>query len=219
MKTSNSCENHLRMGDNKTGKPLQHYMSAYQTLDPQEISERCNIEFDNEKQTFYIRILGTEHAVTHPEFTMLNHDGKETENDYEKILVLRYLCEGKFFPSRGKQLSYREFPWGEIYYRNFEGRCLKRCAFTFGRDIKSFIKLIESNPHLYAESLGIGDASYRFEFLNGLYVSVILWQDEEFPPSAQILFDDNFVFAFTAEDLAVTGDILIERLKGLMPKQ
>jgi hypothetical protein len=68
--------------------------------------------------------------------------------------------------------------------------------------------------HLNAEPLPQGDAGYRFEFLNGLYLSIILWAgDDEFPPSAQILFDDNFVFAFTAEDLAAVGEVVIDRLK------
>ena len=35
----------------------------------------------------------------------------------------------------------------------------------------------------------------------------------EFPPNAQILFSDNFRYAFTAEDLAVVGDIVLGRMK------
>ncbi|MEG2633391.1 MAG: DUF3786 domain-containing protein, partial [Oscillospiraceae bacterium] len=35
---------------------------------------------------------------------------------------------------------------------------------------------------------------------------------EEFMPSAQILFSDNFALAFTAEDMAVVGDISIGAL-------
>jgi len=79
--------------------------------------------------------------------------------------------------------------------------------------------MIKSAPGLNAELLNAGDASCRLEFINGLFVTIILWrEDSEFPPSAQILFDDNFVFAFTAEDLAVTGEIMVDRLKRLMKK-
>jgi len=160
-------------------------------------------------------VLGTEHSVPHPEFALLDSDA-ETD-PYEKILFLRYLCEGKYFPSQGKSLSYNEIPWGSVYYRNFEGRGLKRFARVFGKDIQKFVKTIENNPGLRAEALNIGDASYRLEFINGLYISVILWgADDEFQPSAQILFDDNFVFAFTAEDIAVAAEVLTDRLKKLM---
>jgi hypothetical protein len=93
-----------------------------------------------------------------------------------------------------------------VYYRNFEGRCLRRCARVLGKDIKKFTEMIENNPKLRAQALKVGDASCRLEFINGLYITVILWgADDEFPPSAQLLFDDNFVFAFTAEDLSVAA--------------
>jgi len=212
--------------DNKTGNPLRHYEAIYQKLEPGEIAQRCNLEFNRETSRFSLRVLGTEYGVPHPEFALLNQDGKEEtdsgadpagEEPYEKILFLRYLCEGKYFPQQGKRLSYNEIPWGSVYYKNFEGRCLRRCARVFGKDIKKFAETIENNPNLRAEALNIGDASYRLEFINGLYISVILWgADDEFPPSAQLLFDDNFVFAFTAEDLAVAGEVLTDRLKRLM---
>ena len=214
------------MTDNKTGNPLRHYEAIYQKLEPGEIAQRCNLEFNRETSRFSLRVLGTEYGVPHPEFALLNQDGKEEtdsgadpagEEPYEKILFLRYLCEGKYFPQQGKRLSYNEIPWGSVYYKNFEGRCLRRCARVFGKDIKKFAETIENNPNLRAEALNIGDASYRLEFINGLYISVILWgADDEFPPSAQLLFDDNFVFAFTAEDLAVAGEVLTDRLKRLM---
>jgi hypothetical protein len=195
-------------------EPLSHYRAIYQGLDPREIAERCNVAFDG--SAFTLRMLGTEYRVSHPSFAPLDPDQNDTTSPYEKILFLRYLCEGTFAPSQGRQLSYNEFPSGSLYFRNFEGRCLKRCAFTFGNDLPGFVAMIQQNPHLAAVPLGIGDVAYRIDFLNGLCVSVILWQaDEEFPPSAQLLFDDNFASAFTAEDLAAVGDIFIGRLKKL----
>ena len=70
---------------------------------------------------------------------------------------------------------------------------------------------------LGARKLPHGDAGYEFEFLNGLYLQFLLWEgDEEFPPSAQILFSDNFPVAFVmGEDMAVVGDVSIGALKAL----
>jgi hypothetical protein len=206
--------------DNKTGRPLAHYSAIYASLDPQEVSRRCGLAFDAAAQVFSIRILGIEHKALFPSFDLLDMSGHTVTNPYEKILLLRYLCEGKLFPTTGKQLSYNEFPWGSVYHKNFESRCLKRCAAAFGRNIPRFKVLIEHNLPLKAIPLTAGNASYsaayRFEFINGLYINLILWgADDEFPPQAQILFDDNFVLAFSAEDLAVLGEVLIERLTGL----
>jgi hypothetical protein len=204
--------------DQKNRRPLEHYALLYKNLNPQETARRCNLPFDEKEPAFSLRILGREHRALYPDFALLDAAGERVKSPYENILFLRYLCEGKYFPSNSKQLSYNEIPWGNVYFRNFEGRCLKRCAFAFGKDIPAFKNRMEKNPWLRAESLGTGDAGYRFEFLNGLFVSIILWAaDDEFPPSAQILFDDNFVFAFTAEDIAVVGEVLIERLKKNFP--
>jgi hypothetical protein len=193
--------------------PFEHYARVYRGLDPREASARCGLSFDG--GAFRFRILGKEHRALFPEFSLIDSSGKTVETSYEKILFIRYLCEGKYFPSQGRRLAYNEIPWGGVYYRNFEGRCLKRCAFSFGKDIPGFRRLIEGNPGLRAEALEQGDAGYRFEFINGLFISLLLWAgDDEFPPSAQMLFDDNFVFAFTAEDLAAVGDVVIGRLKG-----
>jgi hypothetical protein len=39
---------------------------------------------------------------------------------------------------------------------------------------------------------------------------MIIWTgDEEFRPSAQILFSDNTPVAFSAEDAAVVGEVMI----------
>ncbi|GHV54796.1 hypothetical protein AGMMS49579_16100 [Spirochaetia bacterium] len=202
--------------DQKNRKPLEHYAGLYKNLTPQEIANRCNLLFDEKESAFSLRILGKEHRALYPEFALLDNEEKTVKSPYENILFLRYLCEGKYFPAQGKQLSYNEIPWGNVYYRNFEGRCLKRCAMSFGKDIPAFKNLMEKNSQLRAEAMRTGDAGYRFEFLNGLFVSIILWgADDEFPPSAQMLFDDNFVFAFTAEDIAVVGEVIIGGLKSL----
>lgn len=202
--------------DQKNSAPFEHYSRLYQNLDPAETSQRSGLVFDRDESAFKLRLLGKEYRALYPAFTLQAVDGTPPAGPGETILILRYLCEGKYFPPHGKSLSYHEIPWGAVYYRNFEGRCLKRCAFTFGTNIPAFKKTIQQNQQLRPQELTIGDASYRLEFINDLYITIILWAgDDEFPPSAQMLFDDNIVFAFTAEDLAVAGEILVERLKEL----
>ncbi|GHU52480.1 hypothetical protein FACS1894200_13030 [Spirochaetia bacterium] len=199
--------------------PLAHYQGIYEKLLPQEAAERCGLVFTGiaEGGYFHVRLMGTEYRAAFPSFELRSiKDGSIVENQPEKILIIRYLCEAQFVLCSGKQLSYNEVPSGPLYYRNFEGRCLKRAAFTFANDITGFRKIVKEKEErgLAVETLDKGDAGYRFEFLNGLYMSLLLWTgDEEFPPSAQMLFDDNFVFAFAAEDLAVVGEVAIRRLK------
>jgi hypothetical protein len=199
--------------------PLAHYQGLYEKLDPRSIAERCGLPFEQTgagEGFFLLRLLGTGYRAAFPVFDLrsVREPGETLGDPAERVLLSRYLCEGKYFASRGKQLSYNDVPSGPLYYRNFEGRCLKRAAFTFGNDPALFRRIVENLPGLRFEALDKGDAGYRFEFLNGLCMSLLLWAgDEEFPPSAQMLFDDNFVFAFAAEDLAVAGEVVIRRFK------
>ncbi|MDR1597015.1 MAG: DUF3786 domain-containing protein [Treponema sp.] len=201
--------------------PMAHYQGLYEKLSPPAAAERCGIGFEQTGEgegSFLLRLMGTEYRAAFPVFELRGQAGDLVPDSAERILLVRYLCEGKYFPSRGKRLSYNEVPSGPLYYRNFEGRCLKRAARTFGNDTALFRRILESVPGLRFEALDKGDAGYRagyrFEFLNGLFISLLIWAgDDEFPPSAQMLFDDNFVFAFTAEDLAVVGEVAIRRLK------
>jgi hypothetical protein len=131
----------------------------------------------------------------------------------EQALILRYLCEGRYTPSAGKFLSYREVPWGETYFSNFEGRCIKRLARIGGGNPAGFNAFFANNSGLHAAPVERAPG-WRFEFMTNLYFSFIVWQgDDEFPTQAQILFDDNIPSAFTAEDLAVAADIALSRIK------
>ena len=57
----------------------------------------------------------------------------------------------------------------------------------------------------------------RYPFYPGYQIQMILWEgDDEFPPSSQILFSDNFPVSFAAEDMAVMGDVIIGSLKAFL---
>ena len=207
-------------GLSMANRAMNHFQGIYRNLDPQEISSRCNLDFNGE--AFSLRLMGKSCQVLFPDFKLLaldprNSQATEITNSNDKILIMRYLCEGRYAESMGKQLSYREVPWGELYYPNFEGRCIKRLAYSFGKNLDVFIKIMETTEGLNAQKLNKGDAGYKFDFLNGLSMSFFIWAaDDEFPPSAQILFDDNFPLAFTAEDMSVVGDVAISHLKSFI---
>jgi hypothetical protein len=62
-----------------------------------------------------------------------------------------------------------------------------------------------------------GDAGYEFNFIGNFKIRILVWEgDDEFPPSAQVLYSDNFASGFAAEDRVVAGDILITTVKSYM---
>lgn len=205
--------------DNLERMPMEHYMEKYAAMDPAAAAARCAIPYDSEKKLFTIRMMGYEYQVSWPEFEVTPlTPGKKyyvlRDMGKAKILVMRYLLEGSAAPSTGKFLTYREIPWCEVYYKQFSGRCLSRLAFGFGFKLDAFKKAMEE---VGGKTLNYGDAGYEFELMNGLYMRFALWAgDDEFPPSSQILFSDNFPVAFHGEDMTVCGDVSIGTVKAVV---
>lgn len=206
--------------DSKERLPYEHYLKIYQETDPEEMSRRTGVPYDPQESVFTLKLLGVTYKVTYPGYQVCRADGEELgwfpleEKANARILVLRFLTEGTAAPSAGKFLTYREVPWGEVYFKQFQGRCLARLAFGFGNRQEGFAAAME---RLGAKRLSFGDISYELEFMEGLQVRLILWAgDEEFPPSAQILFADNLPVAFRhGEDLVVVADVVLDALKAL----
>lgn len=202
--------------DSKERMPWEHYMTEYKAADPKEIAARLSIPYDEEKKMFTLTFLGTEYSVSYPDFTVSHKEDDMgyyplEEMIYAKILTIRFLLRGAVSIGTGKYKTYREMPWGEVYLRQFDGRCIKRLAFTYGMRTGDFRKIME---HIHGKEISFGDVAYEVEIYPGYQIQMILWEgDEEFPPSSQILFSDNFPVSFAAEDMAVMGDVIIGSLK------
>ena len=194
--------------NNKEELPLEYYLAKFREGDPQEMADRCALPFDGER--FTIRLMGDTFTVSHPDYDI---QGDRAPTNPERILFLRYLLDGRSTPPTGAFLTYREFPWGEVYLQQFTGRCIKRFAFSYNAKPDLLARIMERLP---AHPVKMGDAGYELELMEGLSMQFILWLgDDEFPPNAQILFSENFRDAFTAEDMANIGDIVLNRMKAI----
>lgn len=208
----------VEKNNNKELIPLEHYLEEFKNADPEEISFRTGMVYDVERHVFLVTFLGREYEVSYPDYNIVCLDEKYSyspvlETNQAKILVIRFLLEGKKAVSTGKFLTYREVPWGELYYQPFNGRCMLRLAYSFSNKQEQFEQVCEK---IGAEKIKAGDIAYQFEVFPGYFIQFILWAgDDEFPPSSQILFSDNFTPAFHAEDLVVVCEVVIGTLKKL----
>jgi len=194
--------------NNKEELPLEFYLEKYKAGDPAEMAARCSLPYDAGTRTITVELLGEPFAVTHPDFTIV---GPTPLTNKERILFLRYLLDGRCVPGSGQYLAYQELPWGEVYLQQFTGRCIKRFAFSYGFKPDLLRRVMERMP---AKPVSRSDVGYEVALMGGLTIQFLLWLgDEEFPPNAQILFSDNFRYAFTAEDIANIGDIVLGRMK------
>ena len=200
----------MQVENHKEEVPFAHYEALFSALQPQDAVNRLGEEIWN-GQEFRVRLLGRDFSISHPKYEIRALDGGSIPPLPTQTFLLRYLLESKEVRWDGGWKTFREMPWGEMYITPYTGRVLTRAAFTFGTRIDAFRTACEK---MGAVPLKHGDAGYQFDFIGGYQMQILVWEgDEEFPPSAQVLYSDNFSEGFAPEDRVVAGDILISTIK------
>ena len=201
----------MHIENHKEEVPFAHYEEKFRTLEPAEAVARLGNIWNGSE--FTLTLLGRDFAIAHPDYAIRALDGGAIPPLPTQTFLLRYLLEGKTVADSGQWKTFREMPWGELYIKPYTGRVLTRAAFTFGTRIDAFRKGAEK---MGAKAVNHGDAGFEFHLIGGYRMQILVWAgDDEFPPSAQILYSDNFT-AFAAEDRVVAGDILITTVKSNM---
>ena len=202
----------MQIENHKEEVPFAHYEELFKALDPQEAAARTGAKWDGKE--FYVNLLGREFAISHPDYTIRALDDGKLPPLPTQTFLLRYLLESKSVAWGGQWKTFREMPWGEMYIKPYTGRVLTRAAFTFGTRVAAFRAAAEK---MGAELVKHGDAGFRFNLIGDYQMQILIWEgDDEFPPSAQILYSDNFADGFAAEDRVVAGDILISTVRTYM---
>ncbi|HSV49525.1 MAG TPA: DUF3786 domain-containing protein [Candidatus Acidoferrales bacterium] len=111
-------------------------------------------------------------------------------------------------PRNGNQVKFREFPGGVAYENAFVRKAVDPVA-------KSFCcheRLIDAGLMLGGKPLGFGQASVEIPALNLVPITYILWVDDDFPASANVLFDETANNYLNAEGLANLAELTTWRL-------
>ena len=202
----------MQIENHKEEVPFAHYEEQFKKLDPADAVARLNVKWD--EREFYVNLLGWEYAISHPECVIRAVDGGKLPPLPVQTFILRYLLESREIAWALTWKTFREMPWGEMYIKPYTGRVLTRAAFTFGFKLNAFRAACEK---MGAVPVKHGDAGFEFNLIGGYKMQILMWEgDDEFPPSAQILYSDNFAEGFAAEDRVVAGDILISTIKSCM---
>lgn len=200
----------MQVENHKEEVPFSFYEEKFRELQPEAVLGRLSgVAWDGKE--FTLTLLGRAFAISHPDYAIRALDGGVLPPLPTQTFLLRYLLESRDVAWKGEWKTFREMPWGEMYITPYTGRVLTRAAFTLGTRIAKFREAAEK---MEAEPVPHGDAGFRFTLVGGYQMQILVWEgDEEFPPSAQVLYSDNFAEGFAAEDRVVAGDILISTLK------
>ncbi len=126
------------------------------------------------------------------------------------ILTLHYLNSADGRHPTSKLKHFREFKDGHFYEPAFNRRTKDVLIRVFGEDPAPMIPAAEK---LKGKILQTGDASVELPYFPCVPVTCIVWRgDEEFPAEASVLFDETADLFFSAEDMAVAGQMAVLEL-------
>jgi len=114
-------------------------------------------------------------------------------------------------PETAKLVSFNQLVGGQAYYKAFVERSIQPIAKTFGHEPALLVeaaKLLGGTRHAH------GEYSTKIYSLPMVPLTIILWTEtEEFPASANVLFDSNANDYLSTEELAGLGGLTFLRLK------
>lgn len=173
------------------------------------------ISKDKEGRTLLVlNALNQKVSITWPEFTFSTEKAEAEVPIQQQVLYLHYLMGA--WSTRGQRptgewISFQEIPDGRFYMDAFQRRAKNPMVTTFGEKPDL---LLEVATELYGAVPFIqGDISAVVQALPLVPIALILWKgDEEFPPEASVLFDETADLFFSAEDMAVAGEMAVLEL-------
>jgi hypothetical protein len=131
----------------------------------------------------------------------------------EQILLSHYLLRATGEAPSGKLITFREIRDGHFYYDAFQRRARDPFLATFGQQPELFRAC---GQHLGGQVVNHADSAMSFQVLPRIAIQLSLWTgDDEFPPEATILFDQNIAGYLPAEDIAVVSGMLVYRLMAI----
>ncbi|MBI5250651.1 MAG: DUF3786 domain-containing protein [Desulfomonile tiedjei] len=197
LPTQDNYEQALRIG-----------LEIFDRRDPGRVAEKARARLVG--RSIIIPYLDREIALN-----VDTHRFSFTETDEEAptwlaILAIHYLNNADGRHPTGRLKHFREFKDGHFYEPAFNRRTKDILASVFGLDPAPMTTAAEK---LKGKLLQTGDAAVELSYFPCVPITCILWRgDEEFPAEATVLFDETADTFFSAEDMAVAGQMAVLEL-------
>lgn len=176
---------------------------AIDKLQAVNLSERCpqlGLPIP-ENGTLRLRTFGKNMLLDVSDFSLVDADSAKPVKLGDQVLVLHYLlCETSVIPA-DKLISFRGYPEGQFYWQPFQARTVRPLLGRIGNDLDLLREHLERFDW---EPVEMGDFGARIHIIGPLSLTLAYHLgDDEFPPTADVLFDACITQVFVAEDVAV----------------
>ena len=183
-------------------------LEIFSRKDPGRIAEKARADFKG--RSVIVPHLNRKIAldVDTQRFSIM--DSGEEAPIWLAILAIHYLNNADGMQPTGNLKHFREFKEGHFYEPAFNRRTRDILIGVFGNNPGL---MIEAGKDLDGRIIRTGDAAVELAYFPCTPITCILWGgDEEFPPEASVLFDETADRFFSAEDMAVAGQMAVLEL-------
>jgi hypothetical protein len=178
--------------------------------DPRELAARCGAEFEN--GILRLKFFEEMHTITFPELKVHVEMTNKGCGLNRSSMFFYYLLTADGAPLAGKWVAFRELPGGMFYHQAYQGYSGDRLAKAIDNHIGVFERAAKT---LGGIKLDVGDAAFAFDALPRVCVAAVYYAgDEDFPASANVLFDASAIHYLPTDALGGVGSSLVDRLTG-----
>ena len=183
--------------------------------DPRELAARAGAEFDN--GMWRVKFYGETHVITFPELEVSVEATHKACGLNRSSMFFYYFLTADGAPFADKWIAFRELPGGMFYHQAYQGYSGDRLAKAIDNHAGVFERAAKN---LGGQKLDLGDASFAFNALPRVRVAAVYYAgDEDFPASANVLFDAAASHSLPTDALGGVGSSLVDRLTGVESRE
>ena len=197
------------------GYKLAYKIASQKLADTEGIERLCRNsgaehKIIDSRPVITLDYLNQSYQISLPEVDISLAGSDEEVPLKDKILLLHYLTQAKGTPLANKSIAYKELPDGVGYFRTFRKRAIKPLVDNFSGQPE---KLLEAAKGLGGVKADYGDAAVTINAFKQVPITFVLWKgDEEFSPSAKVLFDSSACHYLPTDLCAFLGSTLTRKL-------
>jgi hypothetical protein len=183
-------------------------------IDPVVLGARTGTTFFRESSQgqgyFELPYIGRPYHLSYPSFEARDPETGEECWAGLRFLFLHYFHKADGAPLAYRWIAYRELPDGMFYFHAFQGYTGTRLIKAFANDLE---RLKTAALGVGGEAISHGDAGFMFWPLPRVPLAVVYWLgDEEFTPTANVLFDGSAGHYLSTDGLAMLGRELCSKI-------
>jgi len=146
-----------------------------------------------------LQILGRDVRVLPDSLVVETNDGTAV-HPVDELLALRYLAVERAVKPLGETISFRDLPGGQAYFEPAAKRTTRLLLDFIGNDLERLRKALGRYPF---EETAIGDLGAVIHAIGRLDVTLVYRQgDDEFPATADLLYDRIIASVFHTDEVA-----------------